>query len=447
MKKKYVMAILGTLMMSLTACSAGEAESNTQIKNKENLSASNSGYQSIAIDGLGATAPEGVKIVENPEEFQPVSDTSYHFETDYQNNFSGLNMFVDCIETEDSYIFFRSSFLYVFGKETKSYRINCDDPTCTHEFDPFAVEEGTFNCSAYVGEVMAIEYYKGNIYAVVMGVDRSQGVRKDTLELQKMSLNGKNRETICQIAKGIAFDSEADDNCFTLWCAAVHRGYLYYAYSYGSGQAEDTFYLNNSNILYRVALNGKEEPECICPMIYGGVISNMRLTCQGAYVYFVRTENVDGKMGYLYRYNTESNEMEYMDIGPMEYYQSDGNKIIYKTDIDGQYYIFDTQSGTVDDFIELPPTENMRYGYMTLTDKYYNILVFNRDKYIRKVFSREGTLLAEYDCSMKEIDGDYFEFLDGNSDFDFMLSQDGSKLLYMDKTEMLNGNAEFVPAH
>lgn len=387
-----------------------------------------------------------MKIIANPSEFtEIVENQEYNFETDRQNQFRYLNGGeLDCVETKDSYIFLRNSHLFVFDKITKNYHILCGNPSCKHGY----VE----TCSAFINGIKSIEYYNGSIYAVVSDIGFDEGGHRiSTLELYKISINAHDREKVCQIAS--AFDVKGmDTNCFSVWCAAIHRGYLYYMYSYGTGQTEDSYYVNHSNTLYRISLDGKQEAECICAMEYGGDVNNLDINCQGSYIYFLKTEKLENGYGYLYRLNTESMKLEYIDIGEIMTYIIVNDEIIYKEKEGSTYYAYNMNTRDKYEYLSLEKIEDLEHGYMMHDGEYLYIKLFNIDlrKDYWEVYTLEKEKINQYECSEiveKKDEGDrIITFQNGGDDFDFMVAIDGSMLMYLDKSQLENGSIEFVLA-
>lgn len=427
------------ILMSITACSTNKGTTE-----KEQADFSD---KSIANNGMKIEADEGLEILTNPAEFTRVTENQeYNFETDCQNEFSELlGSYNDCVETKDSYIFLRDEHLFAFNKFTRKYYILCDNPSCSHDY----VE----SCNAYINGAQGIEYYNGNLYALVNDkkIDES-GVVMYTLELYKMSLNGRDRERVCEVAAALDIEGR-ETNVFTVWCAFIHRGYLYYMYSYGVGETEDSYYVNHSNTLYRIALTADSEPECICPMKYVENTGLLEYSCNGSYVYFIRREELGyDSGGYLYRLNTESMKLEYMDAGVIwGGYTIIGNEIIYIKE-EGTYYAYNMDTGKNYEFIKPESVEGLEHGYTMYDGRYFYILLYNIETHKRywEVYTLQKTKIDQYECSeiMLEKDtGTYFiDHLSAGSDFDFMVATDGSELMYLDKNQLGNGTAEFVLA-
>ena len=78
--------------------------------------------------------------------------------------------------------------------------------------------------------------------------------------MYRMSLDGTTRELVCRLAMSVGVP-DSHYNIYNIYDAAIHRGYLYYIYSYGSGEEERNYYVNKSNVLYRNSLEQPAEPE------------------------------------------------------------------------------------------------------------------------------------------------------------------------------------------
>lgn len=438
MKKRIVLElVLMLILLSTTACSTA---TETVEKNQADFS-----NKSIANNGMKIEPDEGLEIITNPNEFTKVTEKQeYNFETDCQNQFSELIDYNDCIETEEAYIFLRYSRLFAFNKSTRKYYILCDNPSCNHKY--------TDSCSAFINGVKGIEYYDGNLYAVINETKADEGGKAiNTLELYKMSLNGHDREKVCQIATALDVKG-MDTNTFTVRCAVIHRGYLYYMYSYGVGETEDSYYVNHSNTLYRISLTGDSEAECICAMKYGGDENNLDISCQGSYVYFVQTEELKYGGGYLYRLNTESMKLEYMDIGGVwGGYTVIGNEIVYIEE-DGSYYAYNMDTEKKYEFIKPEPVEGLEHGYTVYDGRYFYILLYNMQTHKRywETYTLQKTKIDQYECSRiiheKDTGTCFIEHVGAGSDFDFMVAADGSELMYLDKNQLGSGAVEFVLA-
>lgn len=279
---------------------------------------------------------------------------------------------------------------------------------------------------------------------------------RENLELYRMSLDGSERTKVCTVATALVRD-DMIDNIYSVRCAAVHRGYLYYIYTYGIGYgtnpSEDNYYANNSNTLYRISLDGKGERECICTIEYGGHASAMKPKFQGSYMYFIKPDITRDGTGYgnLYRLNTESMKLELMDIGEISCFIVNGDEIIYITSEKGKYYSYNTKTWEKKVFFDPAPKEALTYGYMLYDGRYYYFTLFNSGslEYRSEVYNEQLEKVGEYDRSPFEIENTdkiYAYYQPGNSDYDFMIAYDGSVLYYLDKSLLESGTAEFMEA-
>ena len=140
--------------------------------------------------------------------------------------------------------------------------------------------------------------------------------------LKKFTLDGSERENIGSLVVGGPIISTNNSGNSIFWI--IHRGYIYYTYSASASiGSEDTYYLNNSNYIFRMSLEGKEEPECIMKLPY---ISHCSLKGIGSYVY-ITTWDMNYLSRNLYRYNTET--------GKLERFESLGDNIMDCTEKDG----------------------------------------------------------------------------------------------------------------
>ena len=147
--------------------------------------------------------------------------------------------------------------------------------------------------------------------------------------LKKLTLDGSERENIGSLFVGgdlIEYDNSGNS---IFWI--IHKGYIYYTYSASASiSSEDTYYLNNSNYLFRMSLEGDKKPECIMKFPY---TSYCYLKEIGSYVY-ITTWDKNSVGRNLYRYNLETENLEWLE--------SLGNNIKDCTEKDGLIYYMQT---------------------------------------------------------------------------------------------------------
>lgn len=426
MKKKewLFLGILG--IISLTACRA-----KTEVDNGREQE---TGRYSIATSGIEVEVPKEKEIVDDFTQFQEVlAKQTYVFETDMQNQYDSSSRFDDCVEMENSFVFLKFGKLYRFDKEKKIYSIACNDPACSHNTES--------DCSANMAECMAIEYYDGYLYALMVEMS-GDGISH--LYLYRMDEYGKNREKICNIAS-VADVPDKNTNVFTVWTARIHRGYLYYMYSYGDGDEGDEFYVNGSNVLYRISLDGESARETIMKREVGEIIPDLYLKASGSYVYFLHGKHREqGNTTQLLRFNTESGKVEmskkwediddFVLIGEEPVYLKKGNNDYLRYDIknDEESTLVKNESEESGMVCGYPSTDGKYlYGYWFSSEE-------NGEKALQKVYTLDGTYLTEYECSVIQKEDLELEYHVGNRNFDFMISLNGENFGYIDKSDIMN---------
>lgn len=287
-------------------------------------------------DGKAGTSnlPEGVKVVENPEEFQAVQeDQSYHADTDQ------WYLMKNTCTPGDGVIYVNiNDNIGVLDKETKAYTCLCSTPGCLHD---------SYECNAYAERT--IQYYDGYLYTYrtesVFEGDINVGKK---LLLYRIAPDGSSADGVCEFAT-VYYDDMVDsvegmegysDNF--LWM--IHRGYVYYAYDIGTAAVKDDSYYNNmSHYVCRMKLDGTGEREYLMPL-EGSAIEQISFHGCGSYVYFLDVG--EGDKGTLYRFNTEACEIEKMPLTDVEvetytmvdeylYYTIMGDTTLYRYDFNG----------------------------------------------------------------------------------------------------------------
>lgn len=332
-KNIKIIIIYAGILLILSACSSPEG------KNTEN----------IADNGIkGIEPPSGCDVVEEIDKFDKVSgNQSYNADTDSNTSFYILN---GTDAGEVLYCFSGKNWLCYFDKSTGGYGIVCAKPDCEHSND---------ECNAFVNQTWGTQYYDGYLYTVTA----------IELKLLKISLDGSQREELGQLA-----DIESANTL--IW--VIHRGYIYYCYTWDVGTEEDNYYLNNSNCIYRRALDKDSEPECILAFPLLSNIYECQFTATGSYVY-MKVPTADDTTGRLYRYNTENDTLEWFKewgdeisgvfVDDNKIFYSENNRSekttnIYEYDNEtGEKNIFCKVNGLVDgikydnDFIYIPYEE------------------------------------------------------------------------------------------
>lgn len=166
-----------------------------------------------------------------------------------------------------------------------------------------------------------------------------------------------NRDVVASLALQQYADKIGSYSIYQDWI--IHRGYIYYYYAFGGTSTEDSFYLNGSHYIYRKSLSGGEiEPIMKMDLSEGAESCLMR--GYGSYVYF-NIPQAGKQGGILYRYNTESDEVEcLLDIGSdiCDYSIHDG-KLYYQTESEcNVIYEYDFENGSNQCFLNA----NQTYG-------------------------------------------------------------------------------------
>lgn len=380
--------------------------------------------------------PEGLDIVENTEYFiQAAADQTFEFDTDDQFYLTN-NM--DFAEGESSYYYFKDKmYLYVFDKETQLFHILCNKPDCSHTYVP----EEEITCNAILLNATGFVYYNHYLYTLLR--ERSDDGRAEVLCLYKISPDGVERNKVCELAKCFYSENVAEinnDEVFSVWYIQ-HRGYLYYIYNFGTYGQSETFYNNKSNILYRIAMDGSKEPECITLLQKDGEAALMYMKGIGSYVYYIQSDKIG--MGDLYRLNTESMKIEKLPVTNIasEDYIVAGNTVIYKKNYDDkEFYQYHTDTNIE----ELYFCVDDETDYQVLYPEYDG-----RNIYIRKTLADSDYVLWKYDVvdENRQVtaqfqnyknhneEREFLSSLGGNTDFYFFLDL-SNNLFYADKNKL-----------
>lgn len=270
----------------------------------------------------------------------------------------------------------------------------------------------------------------------------------EEIVLQKISLDGTEREDICTIAKCYKKDGDLADNTFTVW-GVVHRGYLYYVYNFGTGGGvlEDTYYNNNSNILFRIKIDGSGEPECIMPLSLGGNISFMRFQGAGSYLYVFVPSNAAG--GTLYRMNTESGQVEDLGLSNLEneMFVVVAGKVIYKKEWNSTIlYDYDPDSGEEEIFADLTGRKDDICGALGYDGQYLYVYYISENSdlnWTRVVLDEAGNYVTEFRLyNPEDVPEDFtMSYLGGT---DYFLCYADSTWYYLDKSLLASGEAKLM---
>lgn len=279
MKKNVNLVIIILVSFILTGCISSETDSLNETKSTH----------SLADDGIeNISAPKGCEVVSDMEKFKLVTeDQSYNSKTD--TNTSSARYAV--ANMGDIVYIGMQEYLGYIDKKTGNVSLVCSKPDCEHN---------TTACNAvFFPSLTGLQYYNGELYTV----------NAEQYCLVKLSTDGTEREKVLELLP----DKEGLGSMYIEWF--IHRGYIYYAYRLLGGSDEDTYYLNNSNCLYRKALDGKSEAECIMALPVKSYLENLKWYGIGSYIYIVTPDNIEDG-GRLYRYNTESRQLEWFkDFG------------------------------------------------------------------------------------------------------------------------------------
>lgn len=330
--KRLIMVSLMLIMITLLAGCVGEEKEEKKL-------------ESIADNGIETVKkPEGVKIVTDVTEYKKVTDDQkYNIESDDSLT---VRSEYGIAESEEAYYFIERYCLHFYEKETGEYRIACNKPDCMHSNE-------RKQCNAYINTngYNAIRYYEGFIYYV-----EQEG---NDFNLYKKSVESGTTEKVLNI-ESVEQKATSDSNMQICW--VIHRGYIYYVGQFGAGITEDSYYLNDSNCLTRIKLDGASKPEILMALPAEGMMVNPYFTniqASGSYVYFMSpyyNETYADLVSSVYRYNTEANQIEVLDVGEVSWinYMVSGDKIYYKRpDCGDKLYVYDADTNTSTEFLSM----------------------------------------------------------------------------------------------
>ena len=363
MRKRLGIAAL--LFLSIWTCAGCKSKT-------EDSESMETATKSLAVSGLEVKPEEGAEIVRDASLFiAPKENQEYQEGFDHQYWVARTNdSSISAAETMDSVYFLAYDFLYVYDKESNQAALLCNDPTCQHAY--------LSDCNALMSSEGSdfLQYYNGYLYTLVAKEESSPGTKKEHLDLYRVSLDGTTREFVCRLATSIGVPN-SQYNIYNIYDAAIHRGYLYYIYAYGSGEEESNYYVNKSNVLYRISLEQPAQPEAICAMEPGGDWHSIQLEGHGSYLYFNRT----GKENELYRYNTESNQLEYMNVTGAVFYAVCNDQIIYyRISEPDCYFYYDMKSGEEGIFYQAEEEAEYTVGYFVWDGTYFSQLLMYEDR-------------------------------------------------------------------
>lgn len=377
MKKKIILGVVLFIMMSVCFGCIREPET-TEFTT-----------MSLADAGLDSKPEEGAEIVRTPDQYvTPKENQEYQEELDDQYWFSMSNLsYNSAAESGSSCYFLLNSYLYVYDREEKQAALLCSDPVCSHSHDS--------DCNALVSNSLNdfLEYYNGYLYTLVVDQVPNSEISTETLNLYRISLDGTTKDFVAKVASAVAVGGSAY-NIYNVYTAVIHRGYLYYMYGYGFGEDESSYYVNKSHVLYRISLDNPGEPEAICAMNYGGVCSGIQLEGHGSYLYFIQT----GTENHMYRYNTESGQLEYIDIEEPEFYVVYGNQIIYYRLSDpDKYFYYNLKTQEQGIFYEAE--EDYMLGCLIWDGTFFNRKLIRGDTYYMTICDEKFNEVVRYEYS------------------------------------------------
>lgn len=396
MRIKKLLVLCGIISaITLTGCN----DSNETSDNKKLESLSNT-------SSIKNELPDDMKVLDKYKDFSKVNESQeYNFDTDNQYSISIANYFA---ESEDAmYLFTFDSILFCFDKSTNTFSHLCGKPECTHD-------TSSEECDAYMYGMKGIQYYEGCLYSIVGKEIFEDDVKiGEEIWLCKISLDGRTREDIFKIAT--CYDTknlegeEILDNTFSI-NFIVHRGYMYYIYNYGTGTGvnEALFYNNNSNILFRVKLDGSEEPQCIMKMQVLGDYNLTGLKAKGSYVYFINPDRIG--YGELFRLNTEANVVEKMNIGVIAYetFTLMDEDIVYKKDaFEYEIYTYNPMTDEEKLLVEMPQEDGYWCGELYADKNYIYVNYYEEEvfqKGLTKVIDKSGNIVEEYSLMLGHMD-------------------------------------------
>lgn len=425
---RYIMSISAICILGifLIACSRNKKPAENKSESKETL-------QSVADASKQQNKiPKGKEIVTDYTKFvQPQEDQEYNFETDFQFYMTPT---FGSTKIKNGYTFSDGSFIYLFDPETGIYDYMCGKPDCKHEIS---------DCNAYVPNFFEVEYYKGNFYTAFESRFLEAGDEDVTkYSIIKASQDCTTKDKVREIAKVLKENTNEGEAPYITYIQ--HRGYFYYAYSIGEGTEEENYHNNGSNCLYRVSLESSEKEECILPLSFGTSIPIMNMTAEGSYIYFVMSD--EGGFGKLYRYNTESDMVEQMDIGEIasETYTILNGKIIYKKNYNDKIlYSYHPMNNTEEvfcDMTDLDSGDSWNIGHDTNYVYVYYTNVDTKEAYVL-FLDYKGNYIGKAVVNQDYKKGSYVGDFMGGDEYLMYRPSNTKKFMYLKKEDIINGTA------
>lgn len=410
-------------------------------KKESNLiSLSESGIEKIE-------APQGCEIISNPDKFVEVTnEQSYNSEIDDP----GFTVTYGLADAREAMFYMANNYLYYYDKEKNKCGLLCNKPDCSH------IKEDSWTCNASVPFGEGLAYSKGNLYTV----------NSETMELIKIFADTLERVTVGKLCTVPEDKIEKKDGIYALeWI--IHKDYIYYYYQLYSGLTEDTYYLNGSNCVYRMSLDGNSEPECIFPFVCESNSFYTRIKGNGSYVYMNTTQK-EKNSGYLYRYNIEAGNVEKLEFlgDDIINYTIKDNIIYYSNASEPQnIYYYD---GTTEKSQLFFSVDDDKYQYLgcSWSDKDYIYIGYNMkeesDKYsggmlafdwqgnmvadIPWIFYKGESWIMDYFCGISD-ERLYFLKLRGGEENPWIQIEDNYKIpYYIEKTDLADGAYEIHEA-
>ncbi len=339
MNKKGIMLLIMLLFFSFAGCDEKE------VKDKKLDSIADKNIETVE-------KPKGVTMVTDVDDFVKVTaDQTYDISADDSLT---VRSEYGIAESEDAYYFIEGYSLYFYEKETGEYLIACNKPDCEH------ADEGK-ECNAYIctNDYNDIQYYDGYIYYVVS--------ESNDFNLYRKSVEAGTTEKVLNI---VSVEQRASGQSNMQICWRLHRGYIYYVGQFGSGLTEDSYYLNDSNCLARIKLEAGSKAEILMVLPTECMMVNphfVNMQAGGSYVYLVSpyyNEEANDMVSDVYRYNTEANQIEKLDIGEVSWmnYIVAENRVYYRRlDICDKLYVYDINTNTSEEFIKTEDGKNITY--------------------------------------------------------------------------------------
>ena len=379
----------------------------------------NTKLESLAKNGVEkANAPQGCEIISNPADFTPViEDQGYHFETDY-SSFETTYGLADAGETM---FCLESSHLFYYDYKKNKFDLLCSKPDCSH------IMEDALTCNAYI-DGFGLTYFAGALYTI----------EREKMELIKITLDGSEHNVVgkmCSIPEENI--QTRDASYWATWI--VHRGYIYYIYELYSGMTEDVYYLNGSNCIYRMPLDGTGEPECVLPLVCESNPYYTNLEGYGSYVYMNLTEK-EKESGYLYRYNIESGKVEKLEMlgNDVVGYTVRENKIYYSNGSKPEeIYCYDETTGINQLFLRIAEGDH-DYLSNIHSDKDYIYVVYDEEEKNNNwggmsVFDWQGNKIVDIPWTYQR--GESFIY-------DYFCGTDGERLYFQ---RLQSGTNPWIP--